>query len=193
MNRSIVVSRLLALTLLLLPVTAVGWPLYAYSLQFRLRASEIVAHRQSLGRLEALIARKHEIASLLATHKSGNIDRFVHSAKGTALAIAQLQQQVMSLAVGNQARFVRSAEIPPKDRNGMKFSGIRVELTGSIKSLGQALDAIESAVPFLFIERARLIANQPNVGSHQEPVLALSLEVYGATPEPAPEIETKTQ
>jgi hypothetical protein len=193
MRRSVVMSRLFALTLLLLPATAAGWPLYAYSLQFRMRASEIVAQRLSLGRLEALIARKHEIASLLATQKSGNIDRFFFPAEDTALSTARLQRQLMSIVAGNQARFIRSAEIPARDRNGLKFGGIRVELSGSIKSLGQTLEAIESAVPFLLVERAQLVANQPSGDSHQEPVLALSLEVYGAISEAAPESERKTQ
>ena len=98
-----------------------------------------------------------------------------------SLAMAQLQQILQPVISKQQAQFLRATEIPPIEREGLGFTGLRLELAGTIESLVNVVEAIESTVPLLFINRAVFAADPAGVRDpHHRPTVALTLEISAA-------------
>jgi Type II secretion system (T2SS), protein M subtype b len=182
MKLSATLLRLFAVSLVCLPLMALAWSLYAYFLHYGSRNETILAQRHILGKLEARIARADEIDRLIEIQKSGETSKFFFIAPSAPLVIAQVQQHLQSIVAANQAQFVRATEIPSSERNGISFAGLKLELSGNVESLAKTVETIESAVPLLFVERARFTGDPMNgVDPHRQPLLTLSLDVVGAT------------
>jgi hypothetical protein len=144
-------STLVPYSMLLLVPAAL---LYVSWQQLNLRGAEILRHRQTLGRLEALLARAEEIDRRLLLANSGQNAGLFLQAPSPAMMTARLQRQLQEIIAASQARFIRASEIPPLERDGITYAGIRLELSGSVESLARTVASIESVLPMLFVERA---------------------------------------
>jgi hypothetical protein len=181
MKVSIISMRLLAVTILCLPFFTVAWLFSLYFLHYGLRSENILSQRQTLGRLEALITRADEIDRLIELQNTAETNKFFFTAASTSLVVAQIQQRLQAIIAAQQAHFIRATEIPRSERRGISFTGVRLELSGHVESLARSVDAIESAVPLLFIEKARFTGDPLNsIDPDRQTSLVLSLDILGA-------------
>ncbi|HET9715099.1 MAG TPA: type II secretion system protein GspM [Pseudolabrys sp.] len=95
---------------------------------------------------------------------------------------AELQTRVKALIVtaGAQPRAVQG--LPLRTTDKIEYSGVRLDINGSLQSIYRAIFAIEAAKPYLFITNAAIKVTPSNGPSaHQaEPIIQAQLEVFGA-------------
>jgi hypothetical protein len=173
--------RLTALGLLFMLFLAAGWLTSLFLSHLAQRSQDIDIQRRTLGRLEALIAQSGEIDRLLDAARSRQTGTAFFSAPSTPLLMAQLQQRLQSIVTARKAQFLRATEIPPAEREEITFVGIRLEITGTVQGLAQIVGSIESAMPFLFIDRALFTPDLSRGPDPQRPpTVALSVDVLAA-------------
>jgi len=170
--------RWLALGLSCVPFFVLAAAAHMYWQHVRLSGLELVEKRNILGRYEALLAIADEIDVIAFTQRTHNKGRFFLDAPSSAAMVAQLQRRLQDIIVASQARFIRASEIPPFAGNGINYAGLRLELSGSVESLARALTSIDTAVPFLFIERAEFGADVFSKAHSQ--LISLTLDVTSA-------------
>jgi hypothetical protein len=171
-------QRWLAIGISCVPLFVLGGAAHVYWQQVRLASAELVGKRKILGRHEALLAQGDEIDVFAFTQRTRDKGRFFLDAPSSAAMVAQLQRRLQDIIVASQARFIRAGEIPPFERDGISYAGLRLELSGSVESLARALTSIDSAVPLLFIERAEFGADVFSKAQSQP--ISLTLEVTSA-------------
>ena len=178
MIHSRLAHRTLALSLLLFVLFGFVSAGYSFVSYHQARNKQILEHRQTLGRLQALVEKSHEIDRLAAAGQAQQASRIVFHATTTPLLIAQLQQQLQAIVTSNQAQFVRASELPTRHEDELTFAGLRLEVTGTVQSLSKILSTIEASVPILIVEKATIAAD-PMAQSAPDriPQLAMSLAI----------------
>jgi hypothetical protein len=101
------------------------------------------------------------------------------------LIIAELQNQLRSIAVEHSIEVNSSNALPPRKIGSHTYLGLRVSLRGEMKSIHAMLLLIEAARPFLFIERAVLQMDgrrlEPkDAGFLGAPSLLADFDIYGS-------------
>jgi hypothetical protein len=170
--------RGIAIGMSFVPLFVFGAAAHMYSQHVRLTGAELVGKRKILGGYEALLARAGEIDRFVFTQQTRDRSKFFLDAPSPAAMVAQLQRRLQDIIVASQARFIKAGEIPPFERDGIGYIGLRLELSGSIESLARTLTSIDSAVPLLFIERAEFGAD---ISNDQSQTILLDLDVTSAT------------
>jgi Type II secretion system (T2SS), protein M subtype b len=174
-------SRIYVVAILCLALGAIIWLGGTIYAGYARREREIESSRAALGSLEAIIATSDEIDRLVTSTQSGNRAKYFLAGDTPQLMLAQLQQHLQSIAASHQAQFLRATEIATVEKHGFALGGIRIELTGSIQSIGGLIGAIETSIPLLFIQRVRVTGDA--LGDHdrnRRPILSISLDVLAA-------------
>jgi hypothetical protein len=143
------------------------------------RDREILQQRAILSRLQAVAARE---VSTPAVHKAGaGADEYL-TGKTDGIIAAELQTRLKGMVEtsGGRLRSVRSLQ--PRTDAQTKYIGSHIEMVGAIAAIHRAVQAIESAKPYLFVTGGtiRLAAPTGQVGAPQEPVIEAQLDVFGA-------------
>jgi general secretion pathway protein M len=94
---------------------------------------------------------------------------------------ADLQTRLKGLAEGAGARLRSAQTLPTKSNEQIKYSGSRIDISGSLQSIQRAIYAIETATPYLFITGAVIkTASAPSrPGLVEEPVIQAQLDIVG--------------
>ncbi|HEY7765781.1 MAG TPA: type II secretion system protein GspM [Aestuariivirgaceae bacterium] len=177
-----VFHRILALAVILSLLFGAAGGVYSYALSYRARSDQILEHRRTLGRLEALVARSGDVDRLSETFHADQTPKLLHNAPTVPLLVALLRRQLQAKVTGHRAQFIGASEIPAREEHGITFVGLKLEISGSIDSLANVLTSLETAVPLLFIEKATIVANPMNLErADRMPLLALRVEVVAAS------------
>jgi len=109
-----------------------------------------------------------------------------------SIIVADLQTRLGSLIVAGGVELTSARAMPVKSRDGLDYLGLRLQLRGEMARIQQIMHAIETATPFLFIERAvfrvdeRFAAGRERSEESISPI-SLELDLHGAKwPAPAP-------
>ena len=134
-----------------------------------------------LARLSAMAAQASRVDALASeTNSEFQSGEFLTGANENVVA-ADLQTKLKTImsSSGAQSRAIQS--LPSRTADQIRYSGVRVDLTGPLPAVMRVVHAIESTRPYLFIFGATLKSG-PAVrqGTAEEPVLQAQLDVYGA-------------
>lgn len=102
-----------------------------------------------------------------------------------ALMMADLQTRLRTLVVARSSELSSAQVLPPRSIDGLTYLGVRIQLRGQLRDVQAILHTIETATPFLFIERVQLRLEDLRVapaGSTQTavPRLLADIDVFGA-------------
>jgi len=149
---------------------------------FAERDATIAGELTRLARLRAVVAQAARVRAIMADTSAqlhgGELLTGGH--ENVISADLQTRLKAMTESAGAQAR--AAAALPLKVSDDIRYIGARIELSGSIQSIRQAVHAIESARPYLFITAAT-IKGAPTFGGQPpvaEPALQAQLDVFGA-------------
>lgn len=151
--------------------------------QLVMNAQEIEHKRQQFGQLVA------RVQSARATGESGATDPVAYvgdflAGSDAAVIGADLQGKLRSLVLAQQGELTTARALPPRTQDGLELIGLRLQISGDMKSVQAILHAIETQTPLLFIDRLMLRLDDRH-GGRNRPVEMLTrmtaeFDVYGA-------------
>jgi general secretion pathway protein M len=149
---------------------------------FAARDNRIMEQRALLARLEGIAAQEPRIRAIAReTEAQVNTGEFLRGAnEGVISADQQTRLKAMAESAGARLRSVQS--LPAKTSDQIRYTGVRMDLSGPIQAIQRALHAVENGKPYLFVAAASIkvspLASQS--GTAQEPVIEAQFDVYGA-------------
>jgi general secretion pathway protein M len=141
--------------------------------------AEIERQTETLARVKAIAQHK---PGLPAPDQAASTAEMFQTGPNEGVSAANLQARlkIMSEAAGAKVRSVQG--IPARSEGTLRYIGAKLELFGPLPSVHRAVQAIESAKPFLFITNSLLklspLAARP--GSITEPIIEAQLDIIGA-------------
>lgn len=175
-------SRFAALSLVALVCIGV-WTLLLKPLTSQIEAGDatIEEKRERLARYLAVASGSDEILGALKAigNKQTGAEAFL--AKSEAIAAAALQARVASFAAANRVTLRSARPLQRREEEDAVLIGMRVHLSGELRSMQHILHTIENAIPFMFIEAAQMTGgpNRPPAGQSPELMMDVQLDIYG--------------
>ncbi len=114
------------------------------------------AFRSKLIRFQEMAVQHGEYAKALEALKARNGRRFYLKATAINLAGAEVQDLVRTAVESNGARLGSIQIGQPRDDGGHRAVPVSVQLVANVQSLQRLLFALETQVPFLFIDSMTL-------------------------------------
>lgn len=156
-NLSRMLRRTLAVGLLIVVVglaaALVVLPLTAHFGELR---AEIARQRDLLARFESFSANK-SAAENLAGRSQGALQSGIFLSGDTdALRAANLQALITEIAVKQGVRLSSARALPPRERDGLRFIGVEVELDSDMRQLQALMLTFEAQRPFLFVQSVQV-------------------------------------
>ena len=181
MRLSPALSRLLALTLLVMPCWAAGALLLTPLLDF-------IAHdRESAARSGMLLARYGQLkAGLPALQQQIETLRTAANAKAflpdtsPGLRAAEMQGAAQKVVSSAGATLRSSRTLPPTTEEGFDSLGVELDLNASINALAALLHAIETAEPVMLVDRLAVQVPENGTGAKTtdgQPLLNVTLRL----------------
>lgn len=189
-------GRALAVTLVLLVASAIvaAIAVPAYVLYKRYDEARLAAE----GRIE----RYQRIASTKADHqraldviKTRESGRFFLKNSAPNLGGAELTDLVRPMLEANAARLTSIQPVTVKDEGGFRVYSLNVGFNATPAALQKTLYAIETSIPYLFIENVTLRATVPRgykPPPNQEPEVSAQIEVQAYGPKLTPKVAQPT-
>jgi len=162
----------LVVALLILPVCSF----------FADRNGHIAEQQSALARLQGIIGREALIEEIeRETDAQVQAGEFLRGPNEGVIS-ADLQTRLKSIAqsAGAQLRSVQA--LPPNTREGTRYIGSRMALSGTIQTVHRAIQEVEGGKPYLFVTAAA-IKSSPMVNPQApatEPVIDAELDIFGA-------------
>ena len=150
------------------------------------QANALQEKRQHLGRLQSVLALKPVLESV--DQGSGMEDDRPEFLRGSSDAViqAELQAWLSMMAANHNVEVMSVGNAPLLEQDGMRFAGLRANISGNNQGIQSLIFEIEAAKPYLIIRQAQL---HSTVSSQQAPrpgqeELVLQVQFYGALPPP---------
>ena len=146
------------------------------------REGRIDQQRRVLARLTAIAAQASSIQSIISETKAQIESGEFLTGTNENVISADLQTRLkeMTEAAGARPRAVQA--LPAQTVNLIRYTGSRLEISGSLQSIVRSMHAIESSKPYLFITGAALKILPPTRQAvAEEPVVQAQLDIFGAT------------
>jgi len=163
-------------------IVATGITLTASSLYSQ--AESIRDQRAHLGRLQSAIALKPILeASQQYTVAPDDRPEFLRGAS-EAVIQANLQTQLIAIAQAQGVDVLSIGNTAILQREGMRFAGLRANLSGNNEGIHGTIYAIETSKPYLIIRRAtmRRTLKSQQTGNDGQPEIVLQIQFHGALP-----------
>jgi general secretion pathway protein M len=177
---------LLVLLLVCAVVAAVAVP--AYLLHHRYSEARAAAENR-IDRYQRIASSKVEHQRALDVIKARESGRFFLKNSAPNLGGAELTDMVRPLLESNAARLTSIQPVTVRDEGGFRVYSLNVGFNGTPAALQKALYAIETAIPYLFVETATLRATVPRgykPPPNQEPEVTVQIEVQAYGPKSMP-------
>jgi general secretion pathway protein M len=143
---------------------------------------EIEAHRALLGRFTQIAAREGEATKYDGIASAAVVSGAYLKGDSVALTAAGLQAILAEIAAAQRVRFQSTRELPVRERDQMRFIGVRLQFSAQIEQVRSLLHQIETSRPFLFIEALQIQPISPHAQRDlkQSGLLEVKLDVFGA-------------
>ena len=179
-------GRLLAVLLLLvaigLAVAVLAVPSYVLYKRYGAERAEV---EERIDRYNRLSSQRIEHQKALDMLKSLESARFFLKNSAPNLGGAELTDMVRPLLESNTARLTSIQPVTVKDEGGYRAYSLNVGFNATPQALQKTLFALETAIPYLFIENITLRATVPRgykPPPNQEPEVSVQLEVQAYGP-----------
>jgi len=182
-------GRVFALTLTLLALAAivasVAVPLYL--LHQRYDAARATAEER-IDRYRRVASQRAEHQRALDVIKARESSRFFLKSAAPTLAGAELTDLVRPMLESNGARLTSIQPTTVKDDSGFRLYSLNIGFNATPAALQKTLYAIETSLPYLFLENLTLRATVPRgykPAPNQEPEVSAQIEVQAYGPKDA--------
>ena len=188
-------GRLLAVAFVVLVICAVvaSIAVPAYILHARYTAA-ISAATEKIDRYQRVASQRVEHQKALDVLKSRESGRFFLKNSATNLGGAELTDMVRPMIESNGARLTSVGQITVKDDSGFRQYSLPMGFNGTPAALQKTLFALETSIPYLFIDTATLRATVPRgfkPAPNQEPEVTVQLEIQAYGPKELPRTVAK--
>lgn len=176
-------SRALALGLLAgVLLVLVGAVLAPFAAHLSNQDAEIETEKTTLARFRAIAALRADAAEMERQGRRAAQSEAYLKGETEALKTSALQAQLTELASGKGVRVRSARNLTARERDDLRFIGVRVQFNADVEQLRELLHAIEVTRPFLLVEGVQV---QPvsYAGSSSERAgnLEVRLDVFGAS------------
>ena len=140
--------------------------------------------RAQLGRLQAVLALKPMLEkSATAALAAEDRPEFLRGASDAVIQ-ADLQTWINDIARAQGVTILSVGNAPALQEKGMRFAGLRVDLSGTNEGIQGTIFAIEAAKPYLIIRQAQLHSTltSQEVAIDGPTELVLRVQFYGVLP-----------
>ena len=179
-------SRRLALALLLvgsvLVVVIVGLPFWLLYRHYDRALSENTNLAERYGRIAGTRA---DLTRQLESMRANDSRRLYLRSGGPALSAAEAQEALRALIESSGGRLITMQAPTYKDEGRYRQISVNVQLIANIFALRKILNAIESNVPYLFVDNLTVRSQVPSTfrpQPGQEPEIFVQLDVSGYAP-----------
>lgn len=176
--------RIAAIALLVAGVGVVGLATFAAVSSVQAAREAVREQRETLGRLKAVLALKPMMEkSAQATLAAKDRPEFLTGASDSVIQ-ADLQTWLDGVARQNGVRVMSVGNAPSLQQGGMRFAGLRADISGTNSGIQGTIFAIETAKPYLIIRQAQIntTLEGQQIGFEGDPELVLRVQFYGALP-----------
>jgi general secretion pathway protein M len=179
-----VASRAIALLLLLIVVSGVGYLVSLELEQQHQRYEDIIERRTLLiAGYQRVAANRSDIEKTIANVKKLDTARYYLRNSSPSLAAAEVQDYAQAIFEANGMK-VNSVSISPhKDEDGRRKVGVNFNLRGTSEATQKSFYALESQLPYLFVDN---LALRSTVNSRRwqptpdvEPEIQVQFDLYG--------------
>ena len=177
------VAALAVLLLVLLAATAlIAFPVYKLHERYD-NALETLQFR--LIKLRSVAAQKTEIQTSLGAVKGENPARFFLKSSAPNLAGSELQDVLRAAVEKGGARLTSVQIAAPKEEGRYRQIALNVQLVGNVTTLQRTLLALETTVPYVFVDMLRINSTQfrgARVNPGMEPEVTVQLDISAYAP-----------
>ena len=152
------VSRILALGLLVLLLAGTAWAVLGPSLGMEAELDgRIVELNRQLVRFEKVAAERDRLkAARDRLANSGATGRYYLAGATPAVAAATLQRQVKAKVTANRGKVISTQEVPARQSGTAREVVVRVQMNGDVETVQRTFHALETGMPYLFLDNLRL-------------------------------------
>lgn len=183
-------GRALAVLLLLIVagvvVAAVAVPAYVLYNRYD---EALTAAESRIERYQRIASSKGEHQRALDVIKARESSRFFLKNSAPNLGGSELTDLVRPMLETNGSRLTSIQPVTVKDEGGFRVYSLNVGFNGTPAALQKTLYAIETSIPYLFVENVTLRATVPRgykPPPNQEPEVTAQIEVQAYGPKSAP-------
>jgi hypothetical protein len=179
--------RAMAVLVVVLLITVFGIAAVNAYVSWRIRmelASEEASARLTKLRLLLRQLKQKDVSASSSNLLRAHQDDYMVG-KNQQLLIAGLQTRLRDVVIRNRGQMLSARALAPFDRGELKFIGLRLSVSGTLKGVQKMLYEIETSHPYLFIEKASLKPLNQRRSAANESTAELSLmqmefDVFGA-------------
>jgi len=135
-----------------------------------------------LERYNRIAATRPEVAKQLEAMRSKDTRKSFLRSGAPALSAAEAQESLRSLVEGSGGRLITMQAPVSKDEGRYRQITVNMQLTANMQAVRKILNAIETSVPYLFIENLKVTSQVPGNFRPQpgaEPEVFVQLDVAG--------------
>lgn len=178
LNASLTIRRLIALALAALAACVLAWVALAAFDSVASVQARIEENRELLGQLQSVAALAQRVGG--ASQVTAADPEFL-SGESEAIIRGGLQTRLNAIAAINGASVLSAGNAPALSEGGVDFIGLRANLSGPLEGIHNAVLAIETSLPVLFIREATLRTTdvRPASGRTGDPELFADILFYG--------------
>lgn len=136
-------------------------------------------------KLRGVAAQKSEIQKGLAAVKGENAARFFLKNSAPNLAGSELQDMVRAAVESGGARLTSVQVAAPKEEGRYRQIVLNVQIIGNVMTLQKTLFALESTLPYVFVDTLRINSTQfrgARVNPGLEPEVTIQLDISAYAP-----------
>lgn len=143
---------------------------------------ELAERSEKLERFRRIAATRSEVARQLEAMRDKDARKFFLRSGAAALSVAEAQEIVRGIVESSGGRLITMQALPAKEEGRYRQVSAQVQLSANIFALRKILHAVETHVPFLFVENLTVKTTVPGnfrPGPGAEPEMFVTFDVYG--------------
>ena len=179
-------SRRLALLLLVAALLLVAGPIagavWYVNHYYDLKLAE---KQDRIERFQRIASTRAAVSRQLDAMRAKETRKFFLRTGATALSAAEAQEAVRSIIESGGGKLITMQAPSSREEGRYRQITVAVQLTATVQSLRRVLHALESNMPYLFVDNVTIrsqVTGQHRSGPGQEPEMFVSFDVSGYTP-----------
>ncbi|BAV50736.1 general secretion pathway protein M [Mesorhizobium loti] len=179
LNTRPTIRRLIALALAVVTACMLAWVVFAAFDSVASAQAGIEEKRELLGQLQSVAALAKRLDSAASPQAPANPEFLTGGSE--AIIRGGLQTRLNAIAAANGVSVLSAGNAPVLSEAGVDFIGLRANLSGPLEGIHNAILAIETSLPVLFIREATLRTTdvRPAAGRTGDPELFAEILFYG--------------
>ncbi|TRC72898.1 general secretion pathway protein GspM [Mesorhizobium sp. WSM4310] len=179
LNTRPTIRRLIALAIAAVTACALAWLVFAAFDSVASAQAGIEEKRELLGQLQSVAALAKRLDSAASPEAAANPEFLTGGSE--AIIRGGLQTRLNAIAAANGVSVLSAGNAPVLSEAGVDFIGLRANLSGPLEGIHNAILAIETSLPVLFIREATLRTTdvRPAAGRTGDPELFAEILFYG--------------